>query len=107
MDKASVKKRGKNRIGYDEHFAEEYVAGLKREFHYEGNVELDTFFIDSCYDEEDLNEQKAFDTGVEKLWYSINKKCEFPTDYVQKVMTEFDYFEDRVIAKRNRFIGSK
>ena len=100
MDKSSVRKREKQRKNYDHHFAEEYVAGLKREFHYKGNRKLDTFFIDSYYDGEDEKEKEAFCKEVENLWTSINQKTEFPTDYVQKVLTEFDSLKKRTREER-------
>ena len=103
MDRKQVKKREKQRKNHDQLFAEEYVAGLKKTFNYKGEKALDTFFIDSHYENDDDNELAAFNAAVDNLWYTIKKKEIFPTDYVQKVMTEYDSLKEELKKKEKQF----
>lgn len=90
MDKASVKKREKHSQKSDRQFAGDYVRDLRKEFHFEGTRELETYFIDACYDDEDPKETESFEKGIESLWRSISTKEKFDTNHVEKVLTEFD-----------------
>ena len=103
MDRKEVKRREKQRKDHDRLFAEEYVAGLKKTFNYKGEKALDTFFIDAHYDTEDDDECEAFTAAVKNLWNTIEEKEMFPTDYVQKVMTEYDSLKEE-LQKREKYV---
>ena len=103
MDKKEVRRREKQGKDYDQHFAREYVEGLKNTFNYRGDRQLDTFYIDSHYDNEDDDECEAFNAAIENLWSSIKAKEIFSTDYVSKVLTEYDSLKEE-LEQRDKYI---
>ena len=96
MNKVLINKREKQRKNHDILFAKEYVQGLKKAFNFKSDKELDYFYIDAHYEDENKDECEFFNREVERLWSTIKSKKMFPTDYVKKVLTEYDSLKQEI-----------
>lgn len=68
------KKRIKNRKSNWKETSEEYVNHIKNMLVVKENIDLEAFFIDALYNEEDEDEKNYFDMEIDRLWNSISKK---------------------------------
>ena len=66
--------------------ASEYLVTLKKKFPKGKGMQF--LFLDSCHDDEDEDEKKAYDTSMERLYDLLEKAKRLPTVKVQKVETE-------------------
>ena len=94
MDKKNIKRRRLNQEKSDQEWANDYVREIKKEFKIRNSLPLKTFFIDACYYQDDTDEVKAFDEGLDSLWNSIIQKPPFKTNDVEKVMTEHEQLKE-------------
>jgi len=89
MDKKGRKKRNKEVHNYDTHFGEGWAKTIGNEFHFpEASKQLDFFYLDAHYDEEDKQEVNAIEETKERFWKVLDEKKPFSTKYVQHVLTE-------------------
>ena len=71
MNKKDIARREESSGGTNEDLANEYITDVKKKLTMEQNVFLPHFFIDSNYDNEDVDEKEKFNNAVEALWQFI------------------------------------
>ena len=77
--------------------ASEYLVTLKKKFPKGKGMQF--LFLDSCYDDEDEDEKKAYDTSMERLYDLLEKAKCLPTVKVQKVETESRQLKNKIEEK--------
>lgn len=85
----SKKERTRRKLSKsDEKLAADYAKDIKRQYNVADDIQLDTFFIDASYDEEDEEEKNIFEKELEGLWKVINQKEKFDTTLAKNVLTQ-------------------
>ena len=74
MSSKEVKKRKTNMRKDDHTLASNFAKDLIKLFQIKEKKSINTFFIDACYDEDDIQEKTAFEEGTEELWSFISRK---------------------------------
>ena len=77
--------------------ATEYLATLQSKF--PRGKGMKCLSLDSCYDDTDENEKKAYDTSMEWLWYLLDQAPSLPTVKVQQVETESRQLKNMIEEK--------
>ena len=89
MDKKNIKKRFKSTGGKkDDEIAKAYMNEVKIKFGTTVPDDLQFLFIDSCFDADDDEEKKAFDSSVLLLRELIFSSMGLPTKTMEAVATE-------------------
>ena len=77
--------------------ATEYLATLESKF--PRGKGLKCLLLDSCYDDTDEDEKKAYDTTMERLWDLLDNAPSLPTVKVQQVETESRQLKNKIEEK--------
>merc|ERR1719234_2308630 len=99
MDEKSKRRRADTTERTDDQQAKEYMAEVAKRFSKSHGVGY--VFLDACYDPEDQEEKKCFDSAIEELHVRLEKAENLPTSKVQEVETKTKALQNE-IARREK-----